>query len=104
MKLQQLAIAMAITAPDEPMVPAGDVIGNGARAFPSSLLDCYADIPLMLLLVISQLGGQPSGPPLVVGSSCGPPSIVSALYGGSHPSHWPDPEGFDVLPPLPSSL
>ncbi len=78
-KLQQLAIAAAIAAPDKPAAPDGDVVGSGAGAFPSSLLACYMDIPSVLLLAISQQGGQPSGPPLVVGAPYSPPLVVSGF-------------------------
>ncbi len=104
LKLQQLVIAAAIATPDEPAVPAGDILVDGTGAFLSSLLDCYADIPLVLLLAFSSQGGRPSGPPLVVGYSFGPPLVAGAFNGGPHPSCWPDPEGFDVPTSLPSSL
>jgi hypothetical protein len=77
-----------------PAAPAAGAATNVGGVFLSSLIDCYADIPSVLLLARSL---QEVGPP-------SHPSRVGASYGSSHPSRWPDPEELNVATYLPSSL
>jgi hypothetical protein len=87
--------ALALVATPVPTVPAAGAPQEGGGLFPSSLMNCYADIPSVSRLARSLPGG---GPP-------GPTSLAGASYGSSHPPHWPDPKGFDVaVSSLPSSL
>jgi hypothetical protein len=87
--------ALALAATPVLAAPAAGAPQEGGRLFLSSLMDCYANIPSVLLLVRSLPRG---GPP-------GPTSLVGASYGSSHPLHWPDPKGLNVLvSSLPSSL
>jgi hypothetical protein len=86
--------ALALAATAVPAAPAAGTATNKGGVFPSPLIYCYADIPLVLLLdrCLPELG-----PP-------GPSSHAGASYGSSHPLRWPDPEGFDVATSLLSSL
>ncbi len=86
--------ALALAATAVPAAPAAGTATNKGGVFPSALIDCYADILLVLLLARSL---PEVGPP-------GPCSCTSASYGSSHPSCWPDPEGLDVVTSLHSSL
>ncbi len=62
------------------------------------------DIPSVSLLTASWPRVLPPGPPHAVGTVPGHPSVARASYDGSHPSHRPDPEGFNFGISLPSSL
>ncbi len=63
------ALALATTA--MPAAPAADTATNKGRVFPSSLIDCYADIPLVLLLAWSLPAVGPPGPSSCAGASYG---------------------------------
>jgi hypothetical protein len=103
-RLQELAMATAITAPKDP--PAshkctkGVVLDNRC----ASLINHYMDIPFVSSLAVSRPPDLLPGPPLAVGAFPGHPSVARTSYDGSHPSRWPDPEGFDIGISLPSSL
>jgi hypothetical protein len=86
------ALGLAATAVHA--APAAGTATNAGGAFPSSLINCYADIPLVLLLARSF---PEVGPP-------GPSSRAGSSYGSPHPSRRPDPKGLDVATSLPSSL
>jgi hypothetical protein len=85
--------ALALAATPVPAAPAAGAPQEGGGLFPSSLMDCYADIPLVPSLAQSLPGG---GPP-------GPTSLAGATYGSSHPPRRPDPKGFDVAVSSPPS-
>jgi hypothetical protein len=86
--------ALALAATAMPAAPATGTATNVGGVFPSTLINCYADIPLVLSLARSfPEVGLP-----------GSPSCAGASYGSSHPSSWPDPEGLDVATSFPSSL
>ncbi len=85
-------LVLATTA--VPAVPAAGTATDAGGVFLSSLIDCYADISLVLLLARSFPEVGPLGPPFHAGAS----------YGSSHPSHWPDTNGLDVATSLPSSI
>ncbi len=86
--------ALALSATAVPVAPAAGAATNAGGVFPSSLIDCYADNPFVLLLTRSL---PEFGLP-------GPLSHAGASYGSSHPSRWPDPKELDVATSLPSSL
>jgi hypothetical protein len=103
-RLQELAIAVAIAAPDDPPAPHKGIKGIVLDDLCTSLFNSYADIPSVSLLAASQPPVLPPSPLPVVGASPGHPSVARASYGGSHPSRWPDLEGFNIGGTLPSSL
>jgi hypothetical protein len=87
--------ALALAATPVLAAPAAGAPQEGGGLFPSSLMNCYADIPSVSRLARSLPGG---GPP-------GPTSLAGASYGSSHLPRRPDPKGFDVVvSSLPSSL
>jgi hypothetical protein len=85
---------LALPATAVPAAPAAGAATNAGGVFPSSLINCYADNPSVLLLAQSV---PEVGPP-------GPLRHAGAFYGSSHPSCWPDPKGLDMATSLPSSL
>ncbi len=66
--------ALALAATPMPAAPAAGAPQEGGGLFPSSLMDCYANILLVSLLARSLSGG---GLP-------GPTSLAGASYGSSH--------------------
>ena len=102
---------MALVAtPELAAAPVDAAHQDWSGVLPSSLMTRYSDIPSVSS---SFLGGISPGPPSLASASHGgvltpvgslpegilpgPPPLAGASYVGSHPSHWPDPKGFEVV-------
>ncbi len=84
-RIQELAMAMAIAAPNDPPAPHKDVEGIILDNLCTSLIDRYVEIPLVLLLAASRPPVLLPGPLPAVGAFPGHPSVARASYGGSNP-------------------
>jgi hypothetical protein len=80
---QELAMATAIAAPNDPAAPHELVEGVVLDDRRTSLIDRYADIPSVSSLAASRPRVLLPGPPPAVGAFPGHPSVARASYGGS---------------------
>jgi hypothetical protein len=108
-RLQELAMATAITAPKDPPASHKRVEGVILDNRCTSLINHYADIPSVSLLAVSWPSDLLPGLLPVVGAFPGHPSAARVSYDGSHPSRWltqrdlvlgslfPPPFGLDCL-------